>query len=207
MGLDFVIVALMAAALGAFLRTRQQRRRLALLASFLRPYQIEQLMEQLMNGYLHAVGEPLSQRQEPLWERLAELERRLSDQFSRFAADIQRADADSMRVSRLRWLAPHVGQWLPLAGFDMRALLQVHARGIAACVGHPAQEPAAARKQRAYTMSAELLLMQHSCHWYCRSHAMASARLMARHHTPLSQVLASVSPATRRAYAGLTGAR
>jgi len=47
--------------------------------------------------------------------------------------------------------------------------------------------------------------MQHSCHWYCKSKAVASARLMARHKTSHAQVLDAVSPETRKAYAGLTG--
>ena len=34
-------------------------------------------------------------------------------------------------------------------------------------------------------MSAELFLMQHTCHWYCRSRAVASARMLARHKTSL----------------------
>jgi len=54
-------------------------------------------------------------------------------------------------------------------------------------------------------MSAELFLMQHSCHWFCRSRAVASARLQARHQTSHAQVLAAVSPATREAYRKLTG--
>ena len=54
-------------------------------------------------------------------------------------------------------------------------------------------------------MSAELFLMQHTCHWFCKSRAIASARLMARHKTPHAQVLASVTPATRTAYLALLG--
>jgi hypothetical protein len=27
------------------------------------------------------------------------------------------------------------------------------------------------RKRRAFTMTAELMLMQHTCHWFCRSRA------------------------------------
>ena len=62
------------------------------------------------------------------------------------------------------------------------------------------QQPA---RERAFTLSAELFLMQHSCHWFCRSRTIASARLLARHQTPHAQVLASVSPETRNAYAAL----
>ena len=55
-------------------------------------------------------------------------------------------------------------------------------------------------------MSAELFLMQHTCHWFCRSKAVASARMLARHKTSYAQLLDAVSPATRRAYRALTGA-
>ena len=61
-------------------------------------------------------------------------------------------------------------------------------------------------RDKAFTMSAELFLMQHTCHWFCKSKTVASARLMARHKTTYEQVLASVAPATRDAYRALTGA-
>jgi len=48
-------------------------------------------------------------------------------------------------------------------------------------------------------------LFQHTCHWYCRSKAVASARLMARQKTTYEQVLGAVSPQTRRAYTALVG--
>jgi hypothetical protein len=54
-------------------------------------------------------------------------------------------------------------------------------------------------------MSAELFLMQHTCHWYCRSRAVASARMLARHKTPYAQLVDSVAPATRRDYRALVG--
>ena len=50
---------------------------------------------------------------------------------------------------------------------------------------------------------AELFLMQHTCHWYCKSKPVASARLMARHQTGYAQVIDAVDPATRRAYLAL----
>ena len=45
--------------------------------------------------------------------------------------------------------------------------------------------------------------MQHSCHWYCKSLGVASARLVMRHQTPYEKVLDSVSPGTRQAYTAL----
>ena len=50
---------------------------------------------------------------------------------------------------------------------------------------------------------AELLLMQHTCHWFCRSFVVASARLLAQHQTHYQQALAAVSPETRSAYQAL----
>jgi hypothetical protein len=50
-----------------------------------------------------------------------------------------------------------------------------------------------------------MFLMQHSCHWFCKSKAVASARLLVRHKTSYEQVLASVAPETRRAYLALVG--
>jgi hypothetical protein len=52
-------------------------------------------------------------------------------------------------------------------------------------------------------LSAELYLMQHTCHWFCKSRTVASARLLARHKTSYQQVLESVSPQTRQAYEAL----
>ena len=55
-------------------------------------------------------------------------------------------------------------------------------------------------RDRAFAMTAELLLMQHTCHWYCRSRTLASARLLARHQTHYRQVLAAVLASTRERY-------
>ena len=63
----------------------------------------------------------------------------------------------------------------------------------------------ATRKRMAYTMTAELLLLQHTCHWFCKSRTIASMRLMARQKTSYEQVLQSVSPSTRTAYERLVG--
>ena len=91
---------------------------------------------------------------------------------------------------------------LPRASFDMRKLLAVHANGIARALKTDA---ARSPRDRAFLISAELFLMQHSCHWFCKSRAVASARMVARHHTPHAQLVASVSPETRSAYRALTG--
>ena len=84
----------------------------------------------------------------------------------------------------------------------MRQALAIHAQGIERAVRN---ESGLSLRDKAYTLSAELFLMQHTCHWFCKSRAIASARLMARHQTPHAQVLASVTPATRAAYSALLG--
>jgi acyl transferase domain-containing protein len=85
----------------------------------------------------------------------------------------------------------------------MRQALAIHAQGIERAVRN---ESGLSLRDKAYTLSAELFFMQHTCHWFCKSRAIASARLMARHQTPHAQVLASVTPATRAAYSALLAA-
>jgi hypothetical protein len=79
----------------------------------------------------------------------------------------------------------------------MRALVSLHAQGIAAVAQN---HSGLSQKERAFMLTAELLLFQHSCHWFCRSKLTANARMMARHKTPHAQLLASVSAPTRNAY-------
>ena len=57
----------------------------------------------------------------------------------------------------------------------------------------------------AFTMTAELLLLQHTCHWFCKTRTIASMRLMARQKTTYEQVLQSVSRNTLAAYKKLVG--
>ena len=79
--------------------------------------------------------------------------------------------------------------------------LALHARGVA----FVRAQAHWSNKERAFAMTAELMLFQHTCHWYCQSRTVASARLMARHQTRHHQVLAAVSAPTREAYRALTG--
>ncbi|WP_313070870.1 hypothetical protein [Melaminivora sp.] len=198
-----VLVAL--AATGAWLLNgQQQRRRIALLSQHLAPYQIERLLETLTQGYLRAMGEPGDERRAQVLANLVASEEQLCGQFERFVAAFARVPAEQARVSRLPIGLPLLLQVLPGASFDLRDLLSVHARGIARAVRNDDSLPP---RERAFTMTAELLLMQHSCHWYCKSRAVASARMLARHQTPHAQLLASVSPTTRAEYLALTGLR
>ena len=84
----------------------------------------------------------------------------------------------------------------------MRKLLAVHANGVARALQ---QRDGVSPRDRAFRVTAELFLLQHSCHWFCKSRTVASARMLARHQTSYPQLLASVSPETRAAYQTVTG--
>ncbi|KAB2896743.1 MAG: hypothetical protein F9K35_13365 [Burkholderiaceae bacterium] len=188
-----------------FLRAKERAARVALLGGYLGRYQIEKLMEALTEGYLRALGESDPQRRAQVWGLLATTEKNLSEQFQAFANDFARVDAVEARVSTFAVALPYAYRWLPGSSFDMREALQMHARGIAAVAAAHGEGGEDDRKRQAFTMTAELYLMQHTCHWFCRSATVASVRLMARHKTPYEQVLASVSPATRAAYRQVVG--
>ena len=200
--MDILFLATLIATGFFMLNTKQQRQRVALLASYLGNYQIEKLMENLTEGYLRALGESDTERREQVWNLLRTTELQLSEQFTRFTADFTRVEPLQTRISTLPLALPYADRWLPSASIDMRQALAIHAQGIERAVRN---EAGLSLRDKAYTLSAELFLMQHTCHWFCKSRAIASARLMARHKTPHAQVLASVTPATRTAYLALLG--
>ena len=199
-------IVLVLAVLTAFtvFKSREQKRRIALLASYLARHDIEKLMETLMEGYLRALGENTAERQAQVWAYLQGQEEKLRDQFQQLAAAFADVWADSARVSTLPIAFPWADKLFPAQAFDMRQALQIHARGIDEVVRNARQD---APKERAFTLMAELMLMQHTCHWFCRSRNLASARLLARHQTHYHQVLAAVSDTTRRQYTQLTQAK
>ena len=116
-------------------------------------------------------------------------------------ADFARVDAAHTRVSKLPLSIFYIGRLFPASTFDLRKALSIHAHGISQAVANSAGGSA---KDKAFTLLAEIFLMQHSCHWFCKSKAVASARLLARHQTPYEKVLASVSAQTRQSYGALT---
>lgn len=200
--MDFFILALLAAGAGHLLKTAYQRKRIALLGSHLGQYEIEKLMEHLTQGYMRALGEDDPQRRESIWHLLATTETTLSVQFNNFVAGFSKVVPAQARVSKLPVAIPYAEKILPQATFDLRQVLLVHAEGIARAVQNKGNEPA---KTKAYILSAEIFLMQHTCHWFCKSRTIASARLLARHKTSYAQVLAGVAPQTRQAYLALAG--
>lgn len=203
--MDLLLLSTLIAVGVYVLKSKDQRRRIALLGSHLGQYQVEKLMESLTQGYLRCLGENDAQRREQIWALLATTEQSLSDQFNRFAAAFARVDETQTRVSTLPFFAqaiPMADKLFAGATFDVRKAFEIHARGIASLTANRLQQTP---KARAFTMSAELFLMQHTCHWFCRSRAVASARMMARHKTSYALLLDSVSPDTRKAYRALTG--
>jgi hypothetical protein len=199
--MDLFLLAALAVIPAWLLKAKEQRRRVALLASHLAKYQIERHMETLTQGYLRALGEADPQRSEPIWNMLRSTEQELANQFRRFAAEFSRAEEADTRVSKLPIYIPFATQLFP--SFDMRQALAIHARGIGQAIEGSGQSTA---KATAFTVSAELFLMQHTCHWFCKSKTVASARMLARHQTRYDQLVASVAPQTREAYSALVGA-
>jgi len=198
-----LFIPLLLAFLGVqYLKGQDQRARIALLGRYLGKYQIERLMENLSAGYMSALDEADPERRAQIWSMLGTAEVELSEQFRRFVEDFAKVWGDKTQVSTLRLAVPYATKLFPRAAFDLRHVLAIHANGIAATVENHRQ---LSQRDKAYTLTAEMLLMQHSCHWYCRSRAVASARMLARHQTSHAQLIASVSPETREAYRRLTG--
>ena len=198
--MDVLILSILIASGVYMLNAKEQRKRIGLLGAPLANYQIEKRMEALTEGYLRALGESTDERRGQIWSLLETTESQLAEQFTRFAADFSKVDEVQARVSRLALAIPFAQAILPAATFDMRRALAIHARGIASVAENGEHR---SPKDKAFVMTAELLLMQHSCHWFCKSKTIATARMLARHKTPHEQLVASVSPATRTAYLAL----
>jgi len=204
--MEFFLWAILLAVATHFLNKTDQARRIALLGRYLSQYQIEKMMERLTEGYQRALGESDPLRRGQIWANLITTEQELSRQFGRFVADFAQVDEPQARLSRLPFALPWATRLLPQACADMRKLLAIHAHGLARAAEPVADDaPVGAWRDRAYTLLAEMLLMQHSCHWFCKSKAVASARLVVRHHTSHAQVLDAVTRETRQAYASLIG--
>jgi hypothetical protein len=182
------------------LKLSEERRRIALLGSHLGQFQIEKLMETVTDGYLRALGEKEPERRDQVWTQLAGSELKLCEQFTRFVAGFAKVDEADARVSKLPIAIPFATRFFPGITFDMRKALAIHAQGILHAAENAAQRTP---KDKAFTLSAELFLMQHSCHWFCKSKAVASARMLVRHKTSHEQLIAAVSPETRAAYTAL----
>ena len=199
--MNFFVISLLAAAVAYYFQRRDEHRRILLLGTHLGQYQIEKLMETLTEGYMRALGEANVERQQQIWSMLTTTEQALCEQFTRFVADFGRLDAEATRASKLPMSIFYTRRLLPGSTFDFRQAMHVHAKGI--CQAIQSGEQGVDPKDKAFTLLAELFLMQHSCHWFCKSKTVASTRLVLRHQTPYDKVLDSVGPATRKAYTAL----
>jgi hypothetical protein len=184
------------------LKSRSERRRIALLGEHLANYQIEKLMQTLTEGYARALGENDAARRESVWQVLQSAEGQLRAQVRRLAEGFAKVGAAQTRVNRLPWPLSEAATLMQGSSFDLRAALKLHADGL----DRAASADDTSHKARAFTLSAEMLLLQHTCHWFCKSKPVASARLLVRHQTSYALLLQSVSPETRSAYSALTGA-
>ncbi len=200
--MEIFVLSLMFAFVGYTLKSRAEGRRIALLGLHLGNYQIEKLMETLTDGYARALGENDAARRGSIWQLMNGTEDKLAAQFKQLADSMAKVDAAETGVNLWPWPLSEAAPWAPSACFDLRKALKIHADGLARAADHSND---ISPSSRAFTLSAELFLMQHTCHWFCKSKTIASARMLVRHQTPYEMVLQSVSPETRRAYNALLG--
>lgn len=195
------LVLLLLALVGLrLLAMREQRVRIALLGEHLARHQIEKLMASVVQGSLRALGEADPQRQASIWHLLETSQTELSQQVSALALDFSKVPEPAARISKLPLALPYATRGWPGLCIDARKLISLHAHALQ----RAAQiDPAVSSKSRAFTFMAELFLLQHTCHWFCRSRVVASARLLTSHQTAYAQVLASVAAPTRQAYQAL----
>lgn len=182
----------------------EHRRRVRLLGAHLAPTQVEKLMGGLIEGYMRALDEKEPERRKQVWDILSNSEKTLADQLQRLATSFSQENAQDTRVSTLPLALPYFDRLIPSHTFDMREALKMHAKAVRdACA--PDDVDLERRKRMAFTMTAELLLLQHTCHWFCKTRTIASMRLMARQKTSYEQVMKSVSASTLSAYQRLIG--
>ena len=206
--MDGWILLLALAVVAWSFKTRSERQRMALLASHLRALEIEKLMETLSHGYQRALDEDDAGRRQALWGLWAPAEQKVAEHIERLAKGFEQVSETDRWVLRADWPVADLLRLLGRAwpdllarhSVDLCALLALHAHAVRQAVDDGGRAPSA----RAHRLLAELMLLQHSCHWFCKSRNVASARLLLRHRTPYATVLDSVAPETRRDYLALT---
>lgn len=130
-------------------------------------------------------------------ETFAQTERTVAAQAQSLADAMQKESVQASSISALSFYVPYAERFLPAKTRDFQKLLRIHAAGLRHVVDNENQHD---MKTRAYHLSAELYLLQHSCHWFCKSRAVADARLVLRHQVNHQKVLDSVSAVTRSSY-------
>ena len=195
--METVFMLLMVVAAWQGLRVHYQRTRIALLGSHLANLQLERHMETLTQGYTRAIHEKNETRQIQLLQNFNQTERTVATQIQSLADAMQKESAQATRMGTLPFCVPYAERFLPVALRDFRPLLRIHAAGLRRAVDN---EDGWDAKSRAYHLSAELYLLQHSCHWFCKSRVVADARLLLRHQVNHQKVMESVSAVTRSSY-------
>ena len=194
---DTVVILLVIFVVWRVLCQRYQRTHIALLGGHLAGLQLERHMETLTQGYTRAIREDSEPRQLLVLETYEQTERAVAAQVQRLADALQKESRQAASMGTLPFCVPYVERFLPALSRDFRDLVRIHAAGMRHVVDNGEQW---APKDRAYHLSAELYLFQHSCHWFCKSRSIADARLMMRHQVNHQKVLESVSAKTRSAY-------
>lgn len=195
--MNIALTLLMIAVAWRVVCLRYQRTHIALLGRHLANFQLERHMETLTQGYTRAIHEEAETRQIQVLETFAQTERTVAAQIRSLADSMQKEDEQTVSMGTLSFCLPYAELFLPSATRDFRKLLHIHAAGLRHAVDNEARWD---MKTRAYHLSAELYLFQHSCHWFCKSRSVADARLTLRHQVKHQKVLESVSEATRSAY-------
>lgn len=195
--MDIALTLLLAFIAWQILRMRYQRARIALLGRHLAKLQLERHMETLTQGYTRAIHEETETRQLQVLDTFGQTEHAMAAQIQSLADAMQKESAQATRMGTFSFCLPYAEHFLGAAMRDFRELLHIHAAGLRKAVDNESGWDA---KSRAYHLSAELYLLQHSCHWFCKSRAVADARLVLRHQVTHQQVVDAVSAATRSAY-------
>lgn len=195
--MNIALILMMLAVAWLILRTRYQREHIALLGRHLANLQLERHMETLTQGYTRAINEASEARQIQVLDTFAQTERAVASQAQSLADAMQKVDVQAASMGALPICVPYLERFLPAQVRDFRKLLHIHATGLRHVVENEGGWDA---KSRAYHLSAELYLLQHSCHWFCKSRTVADARLLMRHQVHHEKVLESVSAVTRSAY-------
>lgn len=195
--MDTALILLIAIAAWQVLRVRYQRTHIALLGQHLANLQLERHMETLTQGYTRAIHEQDEWRQIQVLETFTQTERSVAAQAQSLADAMAKESPQAASMGALPFCVPYAERFLPSMTRDFRKLLRIHAAGLRHAVDNEAGLDA---KSRAYHLSAELYLLQHSCHWFCKSRGVADARLVLRHQVKHQKVLESVSELTRSAY-------
>jgi len=196
--MDFFLILLLVAIAWHVLRVRYQRARIAFLARHLANMNLERHMETLTQGYTRAIHEDSESRQRQVLDTFLQTEGAVVTNVASLAQAMQKETAADTAMCPLPFCVPYVERFAPASTLrDFRALLHIHASGLrTAIVNDAGRDP----KTRAFHIAAELYLLQHSCHWFCKSRGVADARLMLRHKVEHKKVIESVTASTRSSY-------